>query len=172
MRLPVTTTAEDHRRGGWGGGDGGGDDGDEPTGEEAGAWALALEVAGSLGAPTSSWYRACPVHPVSSLGAVDRGHVPKGASREYLRCTGVRARGAALVMRQNYGGGMASDWSTPPGRALSIPAKNRVWNCAAVNESLSVRKVGGAHPLARGVIDCTAGGGTKVLGSVIKTLPL
>jgi len=28
MRLPVTVTAEDHRRGGWGGGDGGGDDGD------------------------------------------------------------------------------------------------------------------------------------------------
>ena len=113
-----------------------------------GAWALALEIAGSRGAPTSSWYRACPLHPVSSLGAVDRGHAPKGASREYLRCTGVRARGAALVMRQNYGGGMASDWSTPPGRALSIPAKNRVWNCVAVNESLSVRKVGGANPVA------------------------
>ena len=61
-----------------GSGDGGGDDGDEAMGEEAGAWALALEVAGSLGAPTSSWYRACPVHPVSSLGAVDRGHAPKG----------------------------------------------------------------------------------------------
>ena len=100
------------------------------------------------GAPTSSWYRACPVHPVSSLGAVERGQAPKGASREYLRCTGVRVRGAALVMRQNYGGGMAFDWSTPPGQALSIPAKNRVWNCATVNESLSVRKVGGARPVA------------------------
>ncbi len=33
----------------------------------------ALEVAGR-GAPTSLWYRACPVHLISSLG--DRGHAP------------------------------------------------------------------------------------------------
>jgi len=97
MRLPVTVTAEDHRRGGWGGGDGGGD-GDEATGEEAGG--LGLLPLRSQGFPRSAYGLVVPRLPGTPCQQ-SRGRRPpacaEGASREYLWCPGARVRGAALV---------------------------------------------------------------------------